>query len=128
MVTTLAAVGRWMKEADTPICRPAASNRPRQCAAVPRSDDWLLGVPQPNGSWMAERERRLRLAWLKRAESWSREASARGLTAPQPSDMALSIREPDRSAAGDEQRRSKAIGVDLDAEAGACRDRPAAFA
>lgn len=43
-------------------------------------DDRLRGVPQPDGSRMAERERRLRLAYLEGAEAWSREVAGRGLT------------------------------------------------
>src|SRR3954451_25274908 len=51
-----------------------------EVAALRALDDRLLGVPQPNGSRMAERERRLRLAYLQGAESWSRERTGRGLT------------------------------------------------
>ena len=40
----------------------------------------LRGVPQPNGSRMAERERRIRLAYLAGTEGWSRETTGRGLT------------------------------------------------
>jgi len=42
--------------------------------------DRLHGVPQPNGSRMAERERHFRLAYLDGDESWSRETVERGLT------------------------------------------------
>ena len=49
-------------------------------AALRNLDDRLRGVPQPNGSRMAERERRIRLAYLGGAESWSRETTGRGLT------------------------------------------------
>jgi hypothetical protein len=41
------------------------------------------GVPQPNGSRMAERERRTRLAYLQRAEEWSHEHTGRPLTKEQ---------------------------------------------
>ena len=51
-----------------------------ETAALRNLDDRLRGVPQPNGSRMAERERRIRLAYLEGAESWSREAVGRGLT------------------------------------------------
>jgi len=42
--------------------------------------DRLRGVPQPDGSRSAEQERRIRLAYLDGAESWSRETAGRGLT------------------------------------------------
>ena len=52
-----------------------------ETAALRKSlDDRLRGVPQPNGSRMAERARQLRLAYLEGAEEWSREATGRGLT------------------------------------------------
>ena len=44
-----------------------------ETAALRNLDDRLRGVPQPNGSRMAERERRLRLAYLEGAEEWSRD-------------------------------------------------------
>src|SRR4051794_29599115 len=46
-----------------------------ETAALRALDDHLRGVPQPNGSRMAERERTLRLAYLDGAESWSRETT-----------------------------------------------------
>ena len=51
-----------------------------ETAALRNLDDRLRGVPQPNGSRMAERERRIRLAYLEGAEEWSREVAGRGLT------------------------------------------------
>src|SRR4051794_19512527 len=51
-----------------------------EIAALRALDDRLRGVPQPNGSRMEERERRLRLAYRGGAESWSRERTGRGLT------------------------------------------------
>lgn len=51
-----------------------------ETAALRALDDRLRGVPQPNGSRMAERERRIRLAYLDGAESWSREHTGRPLT------------------------------------------------
>ena len=51
-----------------------------EVAALRALDDRLRGVPQPNGSRMAERERRLRLAYLEGTEEWSREKLGRGLT------------------------------------------------
>ena len=51
-----------------------------ETAALRALDDRLRGVPQPNGSRMAERERRIRLAYLEGAEAWSRETIGRGLT------------------------------------------------
>ena len=51
-----------------------------ETAALRNLDDRLRGVPQPNGSRMAERERRIRLAYLEGAEEWSRETTGRGLT------------------------------------------------
>ena len=51
-----------------------------ETAALRALDDRLRGVPQPNGSRMAERERRIRQAYLDGAEGWSREAAGRGLT------------------------------------------------
>ena len=51
-----------------------------ETAALRALDDRLRGVPQPNGSRMAERERRIRLAYLEGAEEWSRETTGRGLT------------------------------------------------
>ena len=49
-------------------------------AALRALDDRLRGVPQPEGSRMAERERRIRLGYLDGAKSWSRETTGRGLT------------------------------------------------
>src|SRR6476620_9832420 len=40
-----------------------------ETAALRNLDERLRGVPQPNGSRMAERERRIRLAYLDGAES-----------------------------------------------------------
>ena len=65
---------------------PAASRRPQtvtgtgvdETAALRNLDDRLRGVPQPNGSRMAERERRIRLAYLEGAEEWSRRRSGAG--------------------------------------------------
>jgi hypothetical protein len=37
-------------------------------------------VPQPNGSEMEARQRRIRLAYLEGAEEWSRENTGRALT------------------------------------------------
>src|SRR4051794_20394663 len=51
-----------------------------ETAALRDLDDRLRGVPQPNGSRMAERERRLRLAYVAGAESWSRRSVGRALT------------------------------------------------
>ena len=51
-----------------------------ETAALADLDDRLRGVPQPDGSRMAERERRLRLAYLEGAEEWSRQTTGRGLT------------------------------------------------
>jgi hypothetical protein len=50
-----------------------------ETAALRDLDDRLRGVPQPNGSRMTERERRIRLAYLEGAEAWSRQTSGRGL-------------------------------------------------
>ncbi len=52
-----------------------------ETAALRNLDDRLRGVPQPDGSRMAERERRIRLAYLEGAEEWSRESTGRGLSA-----------------------------------------------
>jgi len=52
-------------------------------AALRTLDDRLRGVPQPNGSVMEARERRIRLAYLQGAEEWSRENSGRPLTEDQ---------------------------------------------
>jgi len=51
-----------------------------ETAALRALDDRLRGVPQPNGSRMAERERRIRMAYLGGAEEWSRKTLGRGLT------------------------------------------------
>ena len=51
-----------------------------ETAALRNLDDRLRGVPQPNGSRMAERERRMRLAYLGGAEAYSRETIGRGLS------------------------------------------------
>lgn len=51
-----------------------------ETAALRALDDRLRGVPQPNGSRMAELERTIRLAYLGGAEEWSRETLGRGLT------------------------------------------------
>src|SRR3954453_16103194 len=51
-----------------------------ETAALRALDDRLRGVPHPDGSRMAERERRIRLAYVEGAESWSRENVGRGLT------------------------------------------------
>ena len=51
-----------------------------ETAALRALDDRLRGVPQPDGSRMAERERRIRPAYIGGAESWSRETTGRGLT------------------------------------------------
>ena len=51
-----------------------------ETAALRDLNERIRGVPQPHGSRMAERERRLRLAYLEGAESWPREAIGRGLT------------------------------------------------
>ena len=48
-----------------------------EAAALRDLDDRLRGVPQPNGSRMAERERRFRLAYLGGAEQRSRDALGR---------------------------------------------------
>ena len=56
-----------------PLVASAAASRPRrspgpatdETAALRALDDRLRGVPQPNGSRMAERERRIRLAYLE---------------------------------------------------------------
>ena len=53
---------------------------PDEAAALRDLDDRLRGVPQPEGSRMAERERRIRLAYLGGAEEHSRETLGRGLT------------------------------------------------
>jgi hypothetical protein len=52
-----------------------------ETAALHNLDDRLRGVPQPNGSRMAERERGVRLAYVEGAEEWSRVTTGRGLTA-----------------------------------------------
>src|SRR3954463_8464823 len=44
---------------------------PEEAVALRALDDRLRGVPQPNGSRMAERERRFRLAYLGGAEQHS---------------------------------------------------------
>lgn len=46
-----------------------------ETAALRNLDDRLSGVPQPNGSRMAERECRILLAYLEGAEGWSRETT-----------------------------------------------------
>jgi hypothetical protein len=51
-----------------------------ETASLRALDDRLRGVPQPNGSRMAERERRIRLAYLEGAEAWSRETTGRALS------------------------------------------------
>lgn len=51
-----------------------------ETAALRALDDLLRGVPQPDGSRMAERERRIRLAYIDGAEERSREHTGRGLT------------------------------------------------
>jgi hypothetical protein len=51
-----------------------------EIAALRALDDRLRGVPKPDGSRMAERERRIRLAYLEGAESWSRDTLRCGLT------------------------------------------------
>src|SRR4051794_18411231 len=51
-----------------------------ETAALRALDDRLRGVPQPNGSRMAERERRMRLAYLEGAAEWSREHAGGPLT------------------------------------------------
>ena len=43
-------------------------------------DDRLRREPQPHGSRMAERERRIRLAYIDGAEEPSRERTGQGLT------------------------------------------------
>jgi len=43
-------------------------------------DNRLRGVPQPDGSRVAERERRLGLAYLDGAEAWPRETLGRDVT------------------------------------------------
>ena len=54
--------------------RPRAGDRPARRYGGSRP-----ARLQPNGSRMAERERRIRLAYLAGAESWSRETTGRGL-------------------------------------------------
>ena len=51
-----------------------------ETAALRNLADRLRGVPQPDGSRMAERERQIRLAYLEAAEEWSRESVGRGLS------------------------------------------------
>jgi hypothetical protein len=51
-----------------------------ETAALRNLDDRLRGVPKPDGSRMAERERRSRMAYFEGAEEWSREYTGRGLT------------------------------------------------
>ena len=51
-----------------------------ETAALRNLDDCVRGVPQPDGSRMAERERRIGLAYLGGAEEWSRETTGCGLT------------------------------------------------
>jgi hypothetical protein len=53
---------------------------PDETAALRALDDRLRAVPQPNGSRMAERERRFRLAYLEGAEDQSRYVVGRGLS------------------------------------------------
>jgi hypothetical protein len=52
----------------------------RRNGALRALDDRLRGVSQPNGSRMAERERRFRLAYLEEVEERSREALGRALS------------------------------------------------
>src|SRR3954468_22233738 len=54
-----------------------------EAAALRSLDDRLRGVPQPNGSEMAAREQRIRLAYVEGAEEWSRENAGRPLTEAQ---------------------------------------------
>ena len=51
---------------------------PDEAAALRALDDRLRGVPQPDGSRMAELERRFRQAYLAGAEGSSRETSGAG--------------------------------------------------
>jgi hypothetical protein len=53
---------------------------PDETAALLNVNDRLRGVPQPHGSRMAERERRLRVAYLEGAEEFSQESTRRVLT------------------------------------------------
>jgi hypothetical protein len=50
---------------------------PDEAAALRALDDRLRGVPQPDRSRMAERERRFRLAYLEGAEEQSRDTARR---------------------------------------------------
>ena len=58
-----------------------------EAAALRNLDDRLHSVPQPNGSRMAERERRIRLVYLDGAEEWSRETTGRRRTSGFVQDM-----------------------------------------
>jgi hypothetical protein len=51
-----------------------------ETAALRALDDRLRRVPQPNGSKLADMERRIRLANFEGAEQWSRETIGRPLT------------------------------------------------
>src|SRR4051794_9602808 len=51
-----------------------------ETAALRTLDDRLRGVPQPDGSRMAERERRFRLAYMTGPSRGHREKAGRGLT------------------------------------------------
>src|SRR4051794_15878572 len=64
-----------------------------ETAALRALDDRLRGVPQPNGSRMAERERLIRLAYVDGAESWSPENAGRGLTDREARDVRAPVTE-----------------------------------
>jgi hypothetical protein len=49
-------------------------------AALGDLDDRLRGLPKPDGTRMEELRRRLRLAYVDGAETWSQGANGRGLT------------------------------------------------
>ena len=74
----------WQSPPLSPLQPPQAAPRTGsgadETAALQSLDDRLHGVPQPNGSRMAERERRIRLAYIEGAEECSRDALGRGLT------------------------------------------------
>jgi hypothetical protein len=51
-----------------------------ETASLRDLDDGLRGVPKPEGNRMDELRKRLRLAYLEGAESWSRENVGRSMT------------------------------------------------
>lgn len=84
-----------------------------ETAALRDLDDRLRGVPQPNGSRMAELERTFRLAYLDGAESWSRETTGRGLTTDELEGVVRRFRL-SRTRSGPRRRRTKPSGAGAD--------------